>query len=68
MKRARAQTNRSVHLQRDFERSRLEADLVATAYELAVPVQRRPSTTAQQRAADSSRSPQSSPLTGGFSA
>jgi site-specific DNA recombinase len=40
MERARARTKRTVQVQRGFERSRLEGDLVAAAYELAVPIRR----------------------------
>ena len=68
MDRAHARTKRTVRLQRDFERSRLEGDLVATAYELAVPVPRRPLSSARRRAANSSLPPQQQPLTGGSSA
>ena len=39
---ARPRTRPPLHLQRGCERSRLEAQLVAAAYELAVPIRRRP--------------------------
>lgn len=39
---AHPRTRPPLHLQRVGERSRLEAHLIATAYELAVPVCRRP--------------------------
>jgi len=68
MERARARTKRSVHLQRDFEHSRLEDALVAAAYELAVPVRRRPQSSAQRRATNPSLPPRQPPLTGGSSA
>jgi hypothetical protein len=68
MERARARTKRTVRLQRDFERSRLEDDLVATAYEVAVPVQRRPLSSTRRRATNPSLPSQQPPLTGGSSA
>lgn len=40
MQRAHVRTRPRPPLQRGFERSRLEAQLVATAYELAVPIRR----------------------------
>ena len=49
MERAHVRTTQLLHLQRGFERSRLEEQLVATAYELAVPL-RRQSLSAPQRA------------------
>jgi hypothetical protein len=42
MERARLRTRPLLSLQRAFERSRLEEQLVTTAYELAVPLRRQP--------------------------
>ncbi len=44
MERARLRTRPRLSLQRHFERSRLEEQLVTTAYELAVPLCRQPLT------------------------
>ncbi len=68
MERARARTKRAVQVQRSFERSRLEDDLVAAAYELAVPVPRRSRSFAQQRARNASLPPPPPASTGGFPA
>ncbi len=40
MERAHARTTQALQVQRGFERSRLEEQLVVTAYELVVPVPR----------------------------
>ena len=41
MERAHARTQRPLHVQRGCERSRLEDDLVASAYQLAAPIRGR---------------------------
>ncbi len=68
MERARARTKRALHLQRDFERSRLEDELVAAAYEMAVPVQRRCRSTAKRPATNAPQTHQPPPMAGGYSA
>ena len=68
MKRVRARTKRTVQVQRSFEQSRLQDELVAAAYELAVPVRRASRSSAQRRATDSSLPPQPSSTSGGVSA
>lgn len=42
MARPRAQAKPPLHVSRDFERSRLDEQLLAAAYELVTPVIRRP--------------------------
>jgi hypothetical protein len=68
MDRAHARTKRTVPLQRSFERSRLEEDLVATAYELAVPVLRRSRSSPRRRTPNPSPHSQPQSSAGGFSA
>jgi hypothetical protein len=55
-------------LQRGFERSRLEEQLVATAYELAVPLCRRALPTLQRAQGDESRQDPLPIAQGGLSA
>jgi hypothetical protein len=52
MERARVRTRQLPPLQRGFERSRLEAQLIASAYELALPPRRQPLTSKQDRQKD----------------
>jgi hypothetical protein len=68
MERAHVRTRQLPPLQRGFECSRLEGQLIAAAYELAVPIHRQPLPTPQHSpVADTCPDP--SPLTtGGFSA
>jgi hypothetical protein len=68
MERAHVRTRQLPPLQRSFEGSRLEEQLIASAYELAVPIRRQPLPTPQRSpVADACLDP--SPLTtGGFSA
>ena len=47
--RAPARSKHPLRLQRGWERSRLEADLLAAAYELLVPLPRQPVPAAKQR-------------------
>ena len=65
MARAPARTQRTLRVQRRFERSRLEDDLVAAAYQLAVPVPRRSQRRPDPKASLPASQPRSS---GGFSA
>ena len=55
MERAHVRTRQLPPLQRGFERSRLEEQLVATAYELAVPLCRRALPSLQRCQVDDSR-------------
>jgi hypothetical protein len=71
MARPRAQARPPLHVSRDFERSRLDEQLLAAAYELATPVIRRPlpdeaTTTRQAGAAEVDGN--ISRTTGGFGA
>ena len=68
MERARARTKRPLHVQRGCERSRLEDDLVATAYELAVPSLRGSRSAPRCRAPNTSSHLPSPSSAGGFSA
>lgn len=68
MQRPRARTTRPLQVQRGFERARLEDDLVAAAYALAVPIQRRSRSSAGRHATSSTSSPQQSAPAGGLSA
>ena len=68
MDRAHARTKRLLHVQRGCERSRLEDDLVAAAYELAVPILRRSRPEPRRRAPNLSPNPQPPLSAGGFSA
>jgi hypothetical protein len=59
--RAPARSKHPLRLQRGWERSRLEADLLAAAYELVVPRQRQPVPAGKQRiVSDNSISPSQS--------
>jgi hypothetical protein len=67
MARAHVRTRRPQPLRRAFERSRLEEQLAATAYELACPRCRQPLSTPQHRRQEDAR--QQPPATkGGLSA
>jgi len=50
------------HLQRGYEGSRLEAQLIATAYELALPIRRQPLSRPHHSSSDSEVSQHSSRL------
>jgi hypothetical protein len=68
MERVHVRTRQLPPVQRGFERSRLETQLIATAYELAVPIRRQALPTPQRCPADEAR--QNPPITtqGGLSA
>ena len=68
MERARVRTRQLLNLQRGFERSRLEDQLVAAAYESALPIRRQALPTTQRAQED--EVPKKQPLTphGGLSA
>jgi hypothetical protein len=68
MEPAQVRTNQLLNLQRGFERSRLEEQLVATAYERAVPIHRQPLSTPQCSQADDTREQQPPASQGGLSA
>ncbi len=68
MERAQVRTRQLPPLQRGFERSRLEEELVATAYELAVPICRQSLSTPQRSREDEARQDASSATKGGLSA
>jgi hypothetical protein len=68
MERAHVRTKQLPLLQRAFERSRLEGQLIATAYELAVPVRRQALPTPQRCQADDARQDQPPTTPGGLSA
>ena len=68
MERAHVRTRQLPLLQRGFERSRLEEQLIATAYELVVPVRRQALPTPQCCQADEARQDQPPTTTGGLSA
>jgi hypothetical protein len=68
MQRTRLRPRQLPPLQRSFERSRLEEQLVGTAYELVVPIPR-PSLSPRPCPSDDATRPQQSPVTnGGLSA
>ena len=52
MERAHVRTRQLPPLQRGFERSRLEDQLIATAYELAVPIHRQVLSSSQRSPSD----------------
>jgi len=68
MERAHVRTRQLPSLQRGFERSRLEAQLVATAYELAVPIRRQSLSTPQRSEGGDARPDQPPATQGGLSA
>jgi hypothetical protein len=68
MERAHVRTRQPLYLQRGYERSRLEAQLVATAYELAVPIRRQPLSTPPRSRPDDGPKDQPSATSGGLSA
>jgi len=68
MERARVRTRQLPPLQRGFERSRLEEQLIATAYELAVPIRRQSLPAPQRPQGSAARQDQLPARTGGFSA
>ena len=68
MERAQVRTKQLLNLQRGFERSRLEEQLVATAYERAVPIRRQPLSTPQCSQANAAREHQPPASKGGLSA
>jgi hypothetical protein len=68
MERAHVRTRQLLNLQRGFERSRLEDQLVAAAYELALPIRRQPLPTTQQIPADEVAKDQELTTQGGLSA
>ena len=57
MERARVRTRQLPPLERSFERSRLEDDFIATAYEWVVPLRRRVLPTAKRASADVNNQP-----------
>ena len=68
MERAHIRTRQLPPLQRGFERSRLEHQLIAMAYELAVPVRRQALPTPQCCQADEARKDPPATAQGGLSA
>jgi hypothetical protein len=68
MEQTRVRTQRPLPVQRVCERSRLEDNLVAAAYELAAPVLRRSRSTSRRRSTNSSPHSQPASSAGGFSA
>jgi hypothetical protein len=68
MERARVRTRPLLPLQRGFEGSRLEGQLVATAYELAVPIRRQSLAPSPGARGDEGGEQQPPATTGGFSA
>jgi hypothetical protein len=68
MERAHVRTKQLPPLQRGFERSRLEEQLVVTAYELAVPIYRQPLSPSARSRGDQGRQDQLTLTTGGLSA
>jgi hypothetical protein len=68
MERAHVRTRRLPPLQRSFERSRLEEQLVAAAYELAIPIRRLSLSNPQRHRADAARPNPPSTAQGGLSA
>ena len=68
MESAQVRTKQLLNLQRGFERSRLEEQLVATAYERAVPICRQPLSTLPCSQANDAREHQPPARQGGLSA
>jgi hypothetical protein len=68
MERARVRTRPLPFLRRHFERSRLEEQLVATAYELAVPIRRRSLSTRHRGGLDDAEQDRTRAGKGGLSA
>jgi hypothetical protein len=68
MERAQVRTRQLLNLQRGFERSRLEDQLVAVAYEWALPIQRQALPTTPRTPQDEIPKDQPSTATGGLSA
>ncbi len=68
MERARVRTRQLPPLQRSFERSRLEEQLIATAYELAVPLHRQVLSTPQRSPSNAAGSDQPPAPSGELSA
>jgi hypothetical protein len=68
MERAHVRTRQLPLLQRGFERSRLENHLIATAYELAVPIRRQTLPTPQRCQTDDAREDSTVTAQGGLSA
>jgi hypothetical protein len=68
MERAGVRTRQLAPLQRGFERSRLEDQLIATAYELALPVRRQSLPSSQRPRGDDCQENQPPVPTGGLSA
>ena len=68
MERAHVRTRQLPPLQRGFERSRLEEQLIATAYELAVPLCRQSLSTPPRSGEDPTRQVPSSATQGELSA
>jgi hypothetical protein len=68
MERALVRTRQLLKLQRGFERSRLEDQLIAAAYEWALPLQRQALPTTPRISQDEIPRDQPSTATGGLSA
>ena len=68
MERARVRTRQLLNLQRGFERSRLEDQLVAAAYELALPIRRQALPATQRVQEDEAPKDQPPTAHGGLSA
>ena len=68
MEGAHIRTRQLPPLQRGFERSRLENQLIATAYELAVPIRRQTLPTPQRCQTDDAREDSTVTAQGGLSA
>ncbi len=68
MERAHVRTRRLLNLQRGFERSRLEDQLVAAAYESALPIRRQALPTTQRAPEEEVPNDQPSTTHGGLSA
>jgi hypothetical protein len=68
MERAHVRTRQLLNLQRGFERSRLEDQLVAAAYEWALPIRRQALPPAQHAQEDEVPKDQPSTTHGGLSA
>ncbi len=68
MERAHVRTRRLLNLQRGFERSRLEDQLVAAAYEVALPLRRQALPTTQHGPEDEVAKDQELAIQGGLSA
>ena len=67
MERAQVRTRQLPPLRRGFERSRLEEQLIATTYELAVPIRRQALPTCQRSQPDDARQDQPPTTQGGLS-